>query len=215
VDLEDVSLSHIFVWRADVRGTEGEPLVVSPETGPNLSRGELDCPVEQTDPDPCEWSSDSYTALRKLIDQQVPEGDRREFALKAIANLEPANLPGDEEMAKAWDARARKWEDVAGSPSSLDNYNKGLANSLRVIGCDAEGAPFVIGGLLRNFSDPTRPPENSKKLVILAAASLNEKYCPGAHGLTDGDKAKLQKIWVAKLREISVRYPPSSPESAP
>jgi hypothetical protein len=212
--LDGASLSDIFVWRADTKGAEGEALVISPKTEPIVNPGELDCPAEQTGgtgrpirPVPCQWSEDSYGALRQLIDQQVPEGDRRKSALQAIANLnpvEPLKGEGAEEaedgMAEAWQSLDRAWASVAGSEPALIEYSMGVANLLREIGCDAEGAPFVISGLLRNFSN--RDSENPKKLAILAAASSNEKYCPGARSLPEEDKAKLQELWGVKPIEI-------------
>jgi uncharacterized protein YjbI with pentapeptide repeats len=213
--LDGASLSDVFVWRADTKGAEGEALVISPKTEPIVYPGKLDCPAEQTDNtgqptglDPCEWSEDSYGALRQLIDQQVPEGDRRKSALKAIANLnpiEPLKGEGAEDgMVEAWHSLDREWASIAGSEPALIEYSMGVANLLREIGCDAEGAPFVISGLLRNFSNHDK--ENEKKLAILAVASSNEKYCPGARGLPEEDKAKLQKLWGVEPIEIWVGY---------
>jgi hypothetical protein len=91
-------------------------------------------------------------------------------------------------MAKVWAARERE----APAP---DAYEKSLAGIWRETGCAAEGAPYIIQGLfvplVHHFS-PFRDGSDAEK--GLAAAFLDEVHCPGAHGLSEANRAKLKKI---------------------
>jgi hypothetical protein len=66
----------------------------------------------------CDWSSGAFTELKRLIERQVPEGDRRDKALNRIAILDPAKpWPDEQEEEKAW-------TDLVRSSPSLDVYEK-------------------------------------------------------------------------------------------
>jgi hypothetical protein len=104
--------------------------------------------------------------------------------------LDPTKaLDGEDEMAKIWAARERE------SPIP-EVYAKSLAGQWREIGCATEGAPYVLHAFIRRFSDPEISPfrHQSEQIKLLAKDFLDEAQCPGAHGLTEADKAKLKEI---------------------
>ena len=91
---------------------------------------------------------------------------------------------------------------LARSSPSAEVYYKGLVESLKKIGCTADGAPYVISGLIRNVSRPAadqvllddRFEGYPSQEAEVAAAFLDEAKCPGARGLSEENKAKLQQI---------------------
>jgi uncharacterized protein YjbI with pentapeptide repeats len=179
VQLQGALLAHVFGWRADVRHVNGEGArVVSPETEPKYRSSNC--------PQPCDWSPGSFAALKQLIERQVPKGGRRDDALKRIAALDPATLLPEEE------ALATAWTDLARSSLSLDEYEKGLAKWLRETGCDANGAPYVIRRLLGTLD--ARFTSGSPQPAALANAFLDGAHCPGARGLSDEEKFRLQML---------------------
>jgi hypothetical protein len=111
--------------------------------------------------------------------------------LKAIKTIEqrldPAKaLEGEDEMAKIWAARERE------TPTP-EAYEKSLAKQWRETGCAAEGAPYVLHGLVARANiSPFRDQSDAAK--TLAADFLDEAHCPGAHGLSEADKETLKKI---------------------
>jgi hypothetical protein len=154
--------------------------VVVPITDPNEASSYewLACRGRLERLDYC-FGPDSLSALRKRIEQQVPEGDKRTLALKRIAALDPEKpLKGEGELSKAW--------------NELRADEKGLAESLRETGCEAAGAPYVIRALLRNLEN--RFPSGSDQPVEVAAFFLDAAQCPAARQLSTWDKDKLQKI---------------------
>jgi hypothetical protein len=58
------------------------------------------------------------------------------------------------------------------------------------IGCSAEGAPYVIGALIKYLGELS----DYNLLQKLAAAFLDEVRCPGARGLGKEYKEALQEI---------------------
>jgi len=92
-----------------------------------------------------------------------------------------------------------------------DSYFNTLAKTLKEIGCAADGAPYVVGALIRPISavrvqlDYRFGPNLSQEAEV-AAAFLDEPKCPGARGLSEENKAKLQ--------EIRDRSPPVPPAAA-
>ncbi|MGB6175983.1 MAG: hypothetical protein WBF43_06530, partial [Methylocella sp.] len=104
-------------------------------------------------------------------------------------NLDPTKaVEGEAEMAKIWLARERE------TPTP-EAYEKGLAGQWRELGCAAEGAPYVLDGLIYHLRFAYDWPfRQSDAATALAAAFLDEAHCPGAHGLSEADKAALKEI---------------------
>ena len=175
--LQDASLSHVFVWRTTLPSDVTGAFVDAPEPGPKYSG--LDCLGIK----PCDWSETSYAALKSLIENSVPAGDKRDQALQRIKVLEKPYV-ADEASAKAW-------MDLA-SARPPGSYLRKLAKVLREIGCTADGAPYVIGALTPNLDQ--RLDDNLSQEVEVTGAFLDEAKCPGARGLSEENKAKLQAI---------------------
>jgi uncharacterized protein YjbI with pentapeptide repeats len=107
-------LGRVFAWRADVRksgvnaGGQGVS-VVGPYTDRKFREGD--------------WTADSFAKLMRRIEEEVPKGDRRESALKWIANLDPAKpLDEEEEMAKAWVGLEKNAPPAATFNSACDRW---------------------------------------------------------------------------------------------
>ena len=96
-------------------------------------------------------------------------------------------LEGENEMAKIWAARERE------TPAP-EVYEKSLAGQWREAGCAAEGAPYVLRALIARLRFYSRFREQRYAAKALAAAFLDEAHCPGAHGLSEADKATLKKV---------------------
>jgi hypothetical protein len=103
--------------------------------------------------------------------------------------LDPTKaLEGEKEMAKVWAARESE------SPSP-EVYEKSFAEQWRTTGCAVNGAPYVLRALLARLDTDDSPfDKGSPEKPKLAATFLDEAHCPGAHGLSEADKAKLKKI---------------------
>jgi uncharacterized protein YjbI with pentapeptide repeats len=194
--LQGASLVNNFVWRTYPPLNTNGALVNAPEPGPKYSG--LDCPLGP----PCEWSEKSYTALRSLIANSVPLEGARDQALGQIAILEKPPYVADEGSANAWTDLARE------SARSAGSYFNILAEILKEIGCAADGAPYVINGLMHPVgrvgllgvvavnlvSLDWRFQGNPSQEAEIATAFLDEKNCPGARGLSEESKAKLREI---------------------
>jgi uncharacterized protein YjbI with pentapeptide repeats len=187
--VQGASLANVFTWRTDAREAVWEETrVINPETRPKYEcLKDVETPI-------CDWSPVEFDDLKKMIVEQVPEGDRRRDAMEGIDRLDPKPLAGEEEMAKVWKRRAR-------SSPAIKVYEKRLAGIWRETGCAFRGAPYVLRGLLVQIS---RFGAQGPQLPALAKAFLDEKHCPGAHGLSDAEKATL--------KEIRDRSPPHSPK---
>jgi len=179
--LQGASFEHVCAWRADARQAAWKDTRVHrPQTGPKAHNF----------PE-CDWTVDSFAALKQLIAKEVPEGDYRHAAMERIEQrLDPAKpLEGEDEMANIWAAR----ESEIPAPEA---YEKSLLAQWLKLGCAAEGLPYVLHALIVRLSIPAISPfrDQSDAAKALAAAFLDEAHCPGAHGLSEADKATLKKI---------------------
>jgi Pentapeptide repeats (8 copies) len=164
--LQGASLRDVFVWRT--RPPEKINLesawIVGPEPKPKYSG--LDCALGKT----CDWSDQAYAALKTLI-EALPVWSRRSFALEWIKQLREKPYEEDPVSAKAWRDLA------AESQLSAKAYPGELAKRLIGIGCAANGAPYVVGGLIRQLDD--RFADKPAQKIEVARAFLDEASCPG------------------------------------
>jgi hypothetical protein len=91
----------------------------------------------------------------------------------------------DGELKKAW-----AWSDADTSALSVAAFQKRLAKQLRAVGCAAEGASYIIHGLLDRME---RSLDNSVSSV-LAGFFLDQNHCAGEYALSSADKARLKAI---------------------
>jgi len=200
--LDGASLRGNYVWRIYPPSNATGALVDRPETGPKYSG--LNCTSGE-----CDWSETSYAALKSLIETTVPlAGGQRGWALKQIATLEQPPYVADEASAKAWADLAKESEPSAGS------YFNTLAKMFKEIGCAADGAPYVIGALIRQVAENAvlldrRFEGHRSQEGEVAAAFLEEAKCPGARGLSEENKATLQEI-----RDRGLPAPPGAGAAA-
>ena len=194
--LQDASLNQAFVWRTKPPSESGVKgaLIRSSETRAKYAG--LDClpprPSAQNSDGSaekgpyCDWSEAYYAALKSLIERHVPEGDRRDRALKSIDPLGQPLYIEDEVSAKGW----RDLEKFSPSPEA---YRKRVADGLKTIGCNANGAPYVMAGLIRQLDNRFFWGSSVLEATV-AAAFLDEAHCPGARGLSEEKKARLQQM---------------------
>jgi uncharacterized protein YjbI with pentapeptide repeats len=207
--LEEASLRNDYVWRTNPPSNANGTFVATPEPGPKYSG--LDCTAVE-----CPWSEKSYAALKSLIESSVSLPGRRDQVLPRLTILEHQPYVRDEVSAEAWTNLAKE------SARSAGSYFNTLAKILIEIGCAAEGAPYVINGLIRpagvglgrvaevNLVLLDRRFEgNPSQEAEVAAAFLDDVKCPGARGLSEENKAKLREI-----RDRGLPAPPSPSAAA-
>ncbi len=167
--LQGATFGNVCVWRADVRRAIWKDTFVGGSEA-------------------CDWTAASFAALKQLIAKEVPERINKNLALENIEErLDPSNLEGEAEMAKVWADRERS----SPAPAVAE---KSLARQWLKVGCDVEGAPYVLHALIARLSNDISPfREQSDAAKALASAFLDEN-CAGAHGLSEADKATLKKI---------------------
>jgi hypothetical protein len=136
----------------------------------------LDCPGSTT----CDWSPETFAALKRLFDD-IPRILDRQVPLLRIAKLNPA-----EDL----DWSRQTWIDL-GQPSPPPDYEKILAEILRQTGCEAMGAPYVIHGLAPTLYQRFK---DHSQAARLAAAFLDVINCPGARRLSEQDKLDLRQL---------------------
>jgi uncharacterized protein YjbI with pentapeptide repeats len=187
MQLQGASFVEVCVWRADARqATWKDTMVARPITGSK----------EDKNPQ-CDWTADSFAALKQLIAKEVPEGDNKRAAMERIEQrLNPTKaLEGEDEIAKIWAAREHE------SPTP-EVYEKSLAEQWRTTGCAPFGAPYVLRELLSHLVisivqlidgklDQPFGKDSPEKRKL--AADFLDKDCAGARGLSDGEIATSLK----------------------
>ncbi len=174
--LQGASLDSVCAWQADADRHSGIPRVIDPllET--------KNPPPQGRDHHYCDWSADNLRALLAELTAAISEGPRREAILKHIRErLNPDDpLPYAATLAKTW-------RELNKNRPAEDAFDGARAEALREAGCAADGAPYVIQGLLRQF-DRRSPADWQRDLVKIF---LDPAQCPAAFRLTEDDKARL------------------------
>lgn len=182
-------LNRIFVWRTDVTSPLGDvgTRVLSVESKSKYLG--IECVPEGDEEKKvaiCDWSANSFAALKRLIEEAVPPGDRREQAMKRIAILDPTVQFGREkEIADAWTALAHL------SVSREVNEDTAVTY-LRDVGCDSRSGAYVVHRLLKTAFD-NRFSRGSPWPAKIAGNFLAENCAP-TRGLSEEDKAILKAI---------------------
>jgi uncharacterized protein YjbI with pentapeptide repeats len=183
--LDGASLRHSYVWRTFPPSNTNGVFVDAPESRPKYAG--LNCPSGE-----CDWSETSYAALKSLIENSIPTVGGRASALRQTATLEKPPYVEDEVVTKAWTDLAKV------SAGSTGSYFSTLAKLFKETGCAADGAPYVIGGLIRRRGNRVQLDDRFEGHRLegaeVATAFLEEAKCPGARGLSEENKAKLQEI---------------------
>ncbi len=176
--LQSALLRYVFIWRAEAskiqaRGAYAEDIVSA------AKYRLLDCEMK----DPCDWSVQTYTALRQDVEQAVPAGQRRDEALGRISRLDPEKT-GKESY--------EVWANLERSRPTPSNYTKYIVSFLRIMGCDARGVSYVVQGLSMHIYDHFG--DDLLRAGELAAAFLDEANCPVARGMPEPLKRNLRRI---------------------
>jgi uncharacterized protein YjbI with pentapeptide repeats len=173
--LDGAWLDKVFVWRADARGADiARAMIHEPVTGPSHA-----CMEDSTI---CKWDSAAFAKFKQEMEAEIPDGSQKDRAIALIERqLDPAKtLDGEADMAQTWSSQSF-------APPDDEVW--------RAIGCAGKDAPYVIQGLLHNFGHNRTGAAPSPTLgQALAVAFLDEAHCPGARGLSELDKKRLQEI---------------------
>ena len=203
-------LKDVFVWRADVLEVDWKGAhVAGPKTGPKKSCYNFNSMPQIVDPDAdpssadpykaCDWRAEDFENLKRLIAEQIPEGEQRDDAVERIGQkLDPNTaLDREKEMAREWTKHNQSFRDVP-RQNAAGQWVKSLAELWLETGCAAAGAPYVVRALLARV--PADLFRNNVDVSKAAAAFLDKEHCPGARGLSDDE--------IAKLKGFVIRAPP-------
>jgi uncharacterized protein YjbI with pentapeptide repeats len=197
--LREAWLANTFVWRSDAREANWEGVqVIRPDTGQ-----EYPCTVNDNETT-CAWTSDAFEALKGMVIDQVPEGDKRRATVERIKqSLDPSMaFDGEREIAKEWTKHEQSSAHAVSRDSAAKQWSARVAEQWREVGCAADGAPYVIRALLawtRELFHATSPQE-----ARVAAAFLDTEHCPGARGLAEDE--------IAELKALAAKAQPPAPK---
>jgi uncharacterized protein YjbI with pentapeptide repeats len=185
-------LKHVSVWRADPRQIKGRPILVPPLVYDQKCDKYSHCK--------------SFVELERLIEEQHlhKSRDLEEKYMLRTAILDPARVYKDDK------AISDAWDNLEKSSAWSQDDEKMLAETMQRIGCNAEGAPYVIRILMSDleFRPGSRFGPNSIFPTQVVAKFLDEKQCDGARALSEADKVRLNRIRRSLL-------PPTSASAGP
>jgi uncharacterized protein YjbI with pentapeptide repeats len=181
--LQGASLDGVFVWRAKGLIAE-ESDTIKFTLQKIITAPQRPCKIDEaTRADGlCDWSKADFEALKQEISTVVPEGKLRDAALQrieAVLNPDPVR-DDDQNIAHVWLFRQGH-----NPPTAL--FEAARATVWREIGCDSDGAPFVVAALARRLAQPLGLDAFSKDSphrAQLVAAFLDSKNCAGARGIS-------------------------------
>jgi hypothetical protein len=177
---QDASIDNAFVWLTQTQDVDAKGAQISNVNTMPTYFGLGTLGRQCSSGLPCAWNAEAFERLRQIIDKGVPDGQN---ALRNIDRLNPAKQ-------LLW--RPDFWDLLKHSSPEPKDYEKALASRLQQIGCAAQGAPHVIHGFIKSGFDK-RFISDSAQAVSVAQAFLDHK-CQGARGLSEEDKATLQKM---------------------
>jgi uncharacterized protein YjbI with pentapeptide repeats len=206
--------SGAFLWRTNWGKIDPKKL------GAVLLDAELERwkPVCQKDisSSPVPWDAKAYAELRDLMTNSIPEGEKRDGALKQIETLDCGN-PG--KTLASCDPAAKPPQLVLELAAvSVDDaaYAKALATELRGLVCANDAsAIYILRGIIRIIRESltftfiegaklfTRLADTGREAPALVDFIMSNA-CPVSTSLTDDDKAKLLKI----KQDAEKEFPP-------
>jgi hypothetical protein len=127
--------------------------------------------------------------------------------LSRIARLNPTQPAPEGVSAEVWTALAK----LSSQPDFLDSYQRRLIATLKDIGCNADGAPYVITGIVNQGRFIEGLFKGGQPYIpVLAVAFLDEPNCAGARGLSEDHKARLRAIRDRPTRANTSQANPAS-----
>jgi uncharacterized protein YjbI with pentapeptide repeats len=191
--LQAASIREAFVWRTNARTAED---ATDARIDKVESRAKIPGPYDVVD-----WHAGFFSDLKYRIERIVPEGVNRERALSRVNILDPETLLDEEkQMAEYWD----KLQSLSPAPAV---YEAKRAERWRLIGCSADGAPYVLAGLIRTMASAYSPFSSDSVQVRKLAADLLKDDCAGERGLSEDARATLKAL---RDRAAQGRVSPSS-----
>jgi hypothetical protein len=209
--LQGASLDGTGLWRAQLSNSATKDLARLS----NSAAKDLFAPPGSPDWSPKgvggTWTDATYTALRRSIEQTVPEGPNRNNVLERMAILDRARKGDDlascDPSAKPPD-RVKAWKNMI-EAAKVDQgaYAKALAAILGGLVCSNEADRiYVLRGLLRSAPlGEDRFLETGAEMPALAKR-ITSPECPVSAALTDADKnaiAEATKFAVARAAASS------------
>src|SRR5205814_1861073 len=141
---------------------------------------------------PCALTEVRFSELRRILESEIPEGERRRLALERIAILDPTRPPVEEEE------RTASWGILEKTASEVLATDERLIGTLHRLGCNVRDQPHVMRGLIAQLD--FRFEKGSPVAATIAGKFLDES-CDGRRGLLAGE--------LRFLREIRDRPPPA------
>jgi hypothetical protein len=121
-------------------------------------------------------SAIGFGDLKRLMEEQVPKGERHDAALKRIEILDVTHLD-EKNDAAIFD----EWDRLAKHPLPDSEYEPILAEILQQIGCAPEWGSYAIRGWHSQFD--SRFSTGSSHAARLEGIFLDETRCPRARDL--------------------------------
>jgi len=142
--LEGASFNYSFVWRTDAR-TAGFDRTDVTNIDTMLSGS---CGPHST----CTWDSKSFHDLRAAVMTTIPNDEARQSALARIDTIANPDQPFATEREIE-----TKWTDLRDQPFPPDAIATERVRVLRLVGCDAHDAPYIVTGMARTLrnADPS------------------------------------------------------------
>jgi uncharacterized protein YjbI with pentapeptide repeats len=191
-DLPGASFANAFVWRADARKAYfAETTVDHLEKDAKYKCRGKNVDAGQTTRTPCDWTTERFETLKKMIADHIPEGNNRRDIIEMVEHkFDPKkDLLDEDRMLDEWGKHP---------PPQMKVYETNLEELWKWMGCgpDQDGHFYVFHGLVGQLSHPMSSPfeNNSQSKLRLAAAFLDPSRCPGARGLSYWEKTELEKL---------------------
>ena len=183
-ELQWASLRGVFAWRTDARNAIKNGARVEAESGAKETCLELRQNI--TSDDKCDWSVGSFARLNKLILETVPPSPLQIAAITRVRRLDPSEQLEDEKQMSGI------WPTLKTSSPSLADYERGLAQQWRKVGCLSS---YVLRGMVARIkgNDGTFD-AHGEALRNLAVNLLDVKTCAVAGALSEDDRAVLNAI---------------------
>jgi uncharacterized protein YjbI with pentapeptide repeats len=193
-ELRDAKIAGAFIWRLDARYAKAQGTrIVEPQAAQGYTSNEdSDCRGTA-----CEWTTERFADFKRMIETEVPEGDRRRQALERIASLDPDMPPPD-------DGRAGAWAELESKAAAIAASDERLIDEFHLLGCRVGEPPYVMQGLLPQLE--VRFDKGSPVAAAIAAKFLREDC-----NTTPKLLSRAQVDW---LRQIRDRPPPTPPVPA-
>jgi uncharacterized protein YjbI with pentapeptide repeats len=191
--LQGASLSEASVWRATTRfhdsawdevpiGGMGPTKIPDSDVDFTTvrvaylnSKAEYRCPSNGSEYAICRWTIRSFNDLRAAVGHEIPADSVRTDALRRVDQaLNPDGAFPDEKANEA------AWTERGTLTRSIADYQAERVNQLIKVGCDPNGAPYVMTALAgRLWAEFPEDPAIRGRV----AAGFLEPGCKGARGI--------------------------------